>query len=78
VSAWRNTTSTNTPASAYEPSTPSSSTFKPICCPRSTRVVLVPTEIVAIRRSLLGPPVTSLAKEYFAITAALDLMLTGI
>ncbi|CAD5260466.1 Toxin CcdB [Bosea sp. 62] len=42
------------------------------------KVVLVPTEIVAIRRNLLGPPVTSLAKEHFAITAALDLMLTGI
>lgn len=41
-------------------------------------VVLVPTEIVAIRRSLLGRPVASLAKEHFAITAALDLMLTGI
>jgi toxin CcdB len=42
------------------------------------KVVLVPTEIVAIRRGLLGPPVASLAKEHFAITAALDLMLTGI
>jgi toxin CcdB len=41
-------------------------------------VVLVPTEIVAIRRSLLGPPVGSLGKEHFVITAALDLMLTGI
>lgn len=42
------------------------------------KVALVPTEIVAIRRSLLGPPLESLAKEHFAITAALDLMLTGI
>lgn len=42
------------------------------------KVVLVPTEIVAIRRSLLGAPAGSLAKEHFAITAALDLMLIGI
>lgn len=42
------------------------------------KVVLVPTEIVGIRRGLLGRPVASLASEHYAITAALDLMLTGV
>jgi toxin CcdB len=42
------------------------------------KVVLVPTEIVGIRRGLLGRPVASLASEHYAIMAALDLMLTGV
>ena len=52
--------------------------LNPVFDVQGIKVVLVPTEIVGIRRNLLARPVGSLAAEHHAITAALDLMLTGI
>lgn len=52
--------------------------LNPVFDVQGINVVLVPTEIVGIRRNLLGRPVGSLAAEHYAITAALDLMLTGV
>lgn len=42
------------------------------------KVVLVPTEIVGVRRAMLGPVVANLASERYVIVGALDLMLTGV
>ena len=52
--------------------------LNPVFDVQGIKVVLAPTEIVGIRRNLLGRPVGSLAAERYAITAALDLILTGV
>lgn len=42
------------------------------------QVVLVPTQIVSLRRSSLGTPVANLSSERYAILSAVDFMLTGV